>query len=124
MQADTISMAAGAALSLLFSYMPGLAQWFAALGEAEGDGGTRKRLVMLGMLAGVALGAFGLSCARLPLAAVEVECSRAGAWELCRALVAAIAANQGVYALSPKRSNRPPGVEGDDRTTGGGGYDG
>jgi hypothetical protein len=102
MEAETISMAAGAALSLLFSYGPGVAQWFAALGVQEQDGGARKRLVMLALLVAVAAGALALSCARLPVPGSTVACSQAGAWELAKALVLAIMANQGVYALSPR----------------------
>jgi hypothetical protein len=106
MQAETISMVAGVLLSLLFSYCPGLSGWFAALGEEHQDGGTRKRLVMLGLLVLAALGSLALSCAGLPAPGAEVDCSRAGAWELARALAAAIVANQGVYALSPRPAAR------------------
>ncbi len=108
MQAETISTAAGALLSLLFSYCPGLSGWFAGLGEAGQDGGTRKRLVMLALLVLAALGALALSCAGLPAPGAEVDCSRAGVWELAQALAAAVVANQGVYALSP-RSRRAAG---------------
>jgi hypothetical protein len=36
MSAEAISTLAGAALSLLFSYVPGFADWFARLGKTRG----------------------------------------------------------------------------------------
>ncbi len=53
---EVLSMIAGVILSLAFSYIPGLSQWFA------GRDGTFKRLVMLLLLAISAAGLYGLSC--------------------------------------------------------------
>lgn len=105
MSAEAISTVAGAALSLLFSYVPGFADWFAKLGQSKSpkgetvsDGGTRKRLVMLGLLVLVTLGAFGAACLNLGGPAV---CSKPGAIDLATALALAIMANQSVYMISP-----------------------
>jgi hypothetical protein len=107
MSAEAISTLAGAALSLLFSYAPGFADWFARLGQSIGpdgemvsDGGTQKRLVMLALLALVTLGVYVAACFDLGGPAV---CSKPGAIELAGALVMAIAANQGTYSLTKRR---------------------
>jgi len=73
MSAQLLSAVAGVLLSLLFSYIPGASDWFAALD------GTRKRLVMLGALVLVAAGS--LDCpasARGRLAASPTGLQRAG----------------------------------------------
>jgi hypothetical protein len=105
MSAEAISTLAGAALSLLFSYVPGFADWFARLGQSIGpdgetvsDGGTQKRLVMLALLVLVTLGVFGAACFNLGGPAV---CSKPGALDLVSALALAIMANQAVYMISP-----------------------
>lgn len=100
MTADLLAGMAGAALSLLFSYAPGCREWFGRLP------GEHKRLVMLGLLALAALGAFGLSClgwagaVGLP----ELACSQNGALLLARALLAAVMANQSAYLIAPRRA--------------------
>lgn len=97
MNAAVLASAAGALLSLLFSYVPGLKEWFETLD------GTRKRLVMLALLALAAGGAFGLACAGYGEAfGISLACSEPGAMELVKAFLGAIAANQGVYQLSPR----------------------
>lgn len=95
MDADTLSMLAGAVLSLAFSYIPGLSEWYEPL-EAR-----VKRLVMLTLLVVVAGSVFALSCAGLAAdIGLSLTCDRAGAVGLARTLVLAIVANQGVYKLS------------------------
>jgi hypothetical protein len=109
MDATFISTAAAAILSLLFSYLPGLSEWYARLGSGPGgeDGGTRKRLLMLALLVLVAGGAFGLTCAGwgdlLGAAGAGLRCDRPGLVELLRALFFALMANQSVYKISPKK---------------------
>jgi hypothetical protein len=104
MDGETLAMAAGALLSLAFSYLPGVQSWYQALTD------TNKRLVMLALLVVVAAGAFGLSCLgwgeifglggeNLPL-----TCDAPGAAGLFRALILAVLANQGTYLISPKMS--------------------
>jgi hypothetical protein len=87
-------MLAGAILSLLFEYVPGLSGWY------EGQTGTTKRLVMLGAIVVVAAAVYGLSCFNTPW--IYVECSTAGLFDLLLAIVAAITANQGVYLLTKR----------------------
>ena len=65
MTTETLTLLAGTILSLGFSYIPGLSDWYRRLGETpdgEGDGGTRKRLVMLALLVLSAAGGFALAC--------------------------------------------------------------
>jgi len=104
-----LAACAGAALSLLLSYTPGLSAWFERLGmEPDGsyDGGTRKRLLVLGLLVVTAACAWALACSgwgdlyagELPLNG----CDRPSLAALLRALIAAVMANQSVYAISPR----------------------
>ena len=62
MTTTLLSSIAGSLLSLLFSYLPGLSDWYAQLGVNPDDGGTRKRLLMLALLCLTALASFGLAC--------------------------------------------------------------
>ena len=57
MTPQSLSTAAAILLSLLFSYVPGLSDWYGNLDP------VRKRLIMLGMLIAVALGSLALACA-------------------------------------------------------------
>jgi hypothetical protein len=99
MSPEELSAAAGVVLSLSFSYIPGLHERYACLTP------THKRLVMLGLLCGAALGATLLSCYGSRVGAPQaVECSQAGIWSLLKALLAAVIANQSAFAVSPKRS--------------------
>lgn len=91
---EWLALIAGALLSLLFSYVPGLSDWFSKLD------GTRKRLVMLALLAVVTGGAFGLGCAGI---LAGVDCSRNGAVNAVYAFILALMANQSTYAISPQR---------------------
>jgi hypothetical protein len=98
MSANTLSLIAGAVLSLAFSYIPGLRADFDAIDPTE------KRLVMLGLLLVTAISVQVMAC--LGWAAewgVDLACNRAGLAGLIEQLVIAIIANQGVYAISPRR---------------------
>jgi hypothetical protein len=107
----TLSTVASAVLSLGFSYVPRLRDWYNKLGvNADGsdDGGTAKRLVMLVLLVLVVLVVFGLSCAGLGAGLeLNVTCDQPGAIGLVKALVFAIAANQGTYMLTKRSKARP-----------------
>lgn len=107
MDTETLAGLAGAMLSLLFAYVPGLSGWYARLGEGapEETGGTYKRLVMLAALVVAALGSYGLAC----LGAGEyfglaLRCDRAGLAGLLRALLLALAANQATYLLAVRNT--------------------
>ena len=87
-----LSSVAGVLLSLMFSYVPGLRDWFGTLSA------DYKRLVMLVALVVVAVAAFGLSCAGIVDA---VACDKDGAINLVASFIAALVANQGTYQISP-----------------------
>lgn len=109
MNSETLTLLAGALLSLGFSYIPGLSDWYARLGDAPNDGGTRKRLLMLALLAITASAAFGLGCAGWAGSfGLDLACNQSGAAGLLRALVLAVVANQAAFAISPRRSNPLP----------------
>jgi hypothetical protein len=109
MDGTTLSTVASAVLSLGFSYVPKLKDWFEKLGEnpdGSDDGGTKKRLVMLVLLVLIVVVIYALSCAGLGEGfELNVTCDQPGAIGLVKALVFAIAANQGTYMLTrrPKR---------------------
>ena len=95
MDAQTLALFAGAVLSLLFSYIPGLNTWFAALD------GAIKRLIMLALLLLVALGVVGIACAGLGTdIGLVVACDKAGFLGVLKAFVAAMIANQTAYAAT------------------------
>ena len=56
---QVVASVAGVILSLLFSYVPGLNTWFAALDP------TYKRLLMAGLIIVVGVGVVTLSCANV-----------------------------------------------------------
>ena len=97
LSAETISAIAGAALSLLFAYLPGLSGWFTGLT------GDYKRLVMAGSLlltCGVIL---GLSCASL---LNWVTCDQSGIVKMVTLFVSALIGNQTAYTFVV---NKPTG---------------
>jgi len=98
MSAESLTLAAGALLSLAFSYIPGLADAYAGLD------GVQKRLVMLALLVLVAVASFGLSCLGWGSAlGISLACDQAGALGLLRTLLLALIANQSTYLISPQR---------------------
>lgn len=99
MTTDTLILIAGAFLSLLFSYFPGLNTWFAAKSP------DIKRLIMVGVLFVVSGAIFGLSCAGYGSEiGVTVDCNKAGLIGLLKIFILAIIANQGAYAVTVKTS--------------------
>ena len=91
---EILGTIAGAVLSLLFSYIPGLNAWFAAFDE------TRKRGIMALLLLIVALAVFGLGCAGIVV--IGLACSSQGAIQLAWIYILAIIGNQSVFSLSPR----------------------
>lgn len=122
MTADFLATISGAALSLVFAYIPGAAGWFASLD------GTRKRLVMLALLALTSLAIYALACLpqlvgkpftapsgtgsgwwsgflsglSSPDQPIFPACTTQGAAGLLRAFFLALVANQSVYQLAPR----------------------
>ena len=84
----------------MFSYIPGLSDWFSALD------GVHKRLVMLAALILVVGGMLALSCLGQPQVAGATlpACSQAGLLAAIEALIAALIANRAAYLISPVRS--------------------
>lgn len=94
MSAEQLAAIAGVVLSLIFSYIPGISDWYGALES------TQKRLVMAVLLLVVAVGVFAGSCGGI---LATVTCDKAGALGLVSALIAALVANQATYQISPRR---------------------
>jgi hypothetical protein len=95
MSAEQLAAIAGVILSLLFSYVPGLSNWYGGLDS------VKKSLFMAGMLVIVAVAVFGLSCWNV---IAYVTCDRSGALGLLGVLIAALIANQSTYLLSPQKA--------------------
>lgn len=90
-----LSLYAGAVLSLLMAYVPGLSGWY------NGLAGDYKRLAMAGLLLLVAGGAYALACGGLAAdIGLAVTCDRAGAIALIRAYVVALVGNQAAYQIA------------------------
>jgi hypothetical protein len=121
--AELISALAGMALSLGFSYIPGLADWFNRLGETttgfgdetagkggtKDDGGTRKRLVMLALLAFVSASAFVLACSGWSEdLGLDLSCDRPGVVNLVWAFLLSVMANQATFKISPRPTRFQP----------------
>ncbi len=95
--AETISMAAGVVLSLIFSYVPGAADAFNTLD------GTQKRLLMLGLLVVAVAGFYFYDCGF----SKAFACFAGANWTFyVRLFIQAAIANQAAYALSPRRPGR------------------
>jgi len=90
---DMLVIFAGAVLSLLFSYVPGLSTWFA------GMDGTFKRLAMLLLLAITAGAIYGLGCAGV--LSSGISCDQAGLTKLIYMFILAVIANQSTFSISP-----------------------
>lgn len=95
MSAEMLSAVAGAVLSLLFSYVPGLNVWYASLESIY------KRLIMAAMLLLVAASVFGLSCTSWAAEwGIEVTCDQPGLQVAMQAFLFALIANQSMYLIS------------------------
>ena len=95
MTPETLAALAGLLISLAFSYIPGLSDWYAA------QTGQYKRLLMLASLVVAALVVFGAACLGLDGA---VTCDRSGGILLLRVFMVAVVANQSAFLISPRAS--------------------
>lgn len=93
LSADLISAGAGALLSLALNYIPGLNAKFAALSSEAKSGIVALSLIVLSALIA------GSSCLGWW---VWLPCDKNGLLKLAECLFFALAANQGVYKLSPQ----------------------
>jgi len=93
MTADQLSAIAGIVLSLVFSYVPGISDWFEALEK-------KYKQALMGVLLIVVAGTiFGLSCGGV---VDVVVCDKAGALGLVVVLIEALVANQAIYLITKK----------------------
>lgn len=84
---------AGGLLSIALEYLPWVAKGYNGL---EDD---YQRLVMLGLIALVVFGAYGLACAKV----IEVFlCTLSGFWEAVGLFIATLIGNQSVHRVLPK----------------------
>ncbi len=97
MTAETLSLIVGTALSLAFSYLPGLRDWF------ESQSASVKQLVMGVLLMVFSVGVFALACAQLNEA---VTCDKPGALGLVDVLLKALVANQATYLITRRTEPR------------------
>jgi hypothetical protein len=94
MNSELLAGVAGVLLSLVFAFVPGATEWYGGLD------GTRKRQVMLGLLALAALGTLAYQC-RGAAACYGAQ------WEAyATALVTAVVANQSTFTLVSSNSAR------------------
>lgn len=97
MNAELMAAIAGLALSAGFTYIPGLNVKYGSLSSEH------KSLIMLGLLAAVAGGVYGLSCAGWASGwGIEVTCNQTGLQELIAGFFVAAFANQTAYKLLPE----------------------
>jgi Na+/H+ antiporter NhaD/arsenite permease-like protein len=90
---EAIIMIAGVVLSVLFSYVPGFANWYNTI-EDE----VTKQLIMLGLLIVVTAAVFALACGGM---IQGVVCTKPGLIQLIWALILAVIANQSTDRISP-----------------------
>ncbi len=95
MSSALLAAAGGSLLSILFSYIPGLSNWY------DQQTGVVKRLTMLVGIVVVAVAAFVVTCSGIALP-WQVSCTQNGLADLGLAVFAALAANQTTYPITPK----------------------
>ena len=101
MSPQALAAIAATIISLLFSYVPGFKTWYAPLSP------TLKRLLMLAAVNLAAAGAFGLACAGWgDQLNINLTCDYPGALGLLQSLIAALAANQATFLISPKPASK------------------
>ncbi len=93
MTAERLALITGAFLSLCFSYIPGLKDWFEPLENKY------KQAIMGGLLVAVAFAIYGLSCAAV---FNYFTCDKSGLMQVVEILVMALIANQSVYLITKK----------------------
>lgn len=94
---ELIVSIAGIVLSLLFSYIPGLRTWFAALVTET------KQLIMLGLLVLVTGAIYALGC--YGVLDTGIECGKAGVIALVQMLILGVVSNQAAYLITPQTND-------------------
>lgn len=93
MKQEQVIIFSGIALSLLFEYVPGFADWYGGLDSVE------KRLVMVGLVLVIVLASFGLSCAERVDA---FPCNVDGAWDGVMLFINVLVYNQVAHRVTKK----------------------
>ena len=91
---ESLALLAGAVLSLIFSYVPGLNSKFAGLQPEV------KRSIMAGLLLVVAVVCYLLGCAGF--ITTGISCTQEGIVQLAMIYVLSIVANQGTFSITPQ----------------------
>jgi hypothetical protein len=95
MSAETLAASTGIVLSLFSSYLPGWSKWYSDLTS------DYKRLIMALLLLIVAVGSFLLSCSGYGSQFnIDTTCNPNGFISLVQIYIAALVANQAVYAIT------------------------
>ncbi len=94
MNAELLAGLAGVLVSLVFEYVPGVSQWL------DAKPAQYKKLFMLGAMAVVGAGSFGLSC--FSPYQLGIDCDTNGAWGVLATVGAAVVANQGFHRITKK----------------------
>jgi hypothetical protein len=103
MTIDLLALIVGVILSLMFSYVPGLAPKFQALIPET------KRLIMAALLFLSAAAVYGLSCGGVLESlwpGLGIACTQIGALALVRIFILSLVANQGTFSISPQVAHR------------------
>jgi hypothetical protein len=91
---ELIVSIAGVVLSLLFSYIPGLRTWYAALVSET------KQLIMLGLLVLVTGAIYALGC--YGILETNITCDKSGLVSLVFMLITGVVSNQATYMITPQ----------------------
>jgi hypothetical protein len=95
MDASTLAAISGLVLSLVFSYVPKLNEWWEALETRQ------KRLYTAGLMLLVAGAAVGLACSGFGADfGLAITCDRAGVVGVVKAFIAALVANQAAFVVT------------------------
>ena len=94
MTSEQLASIAGVALSLAFSYIPGLREQFEKLQSGY------KQLIMGVLILVVSAAIFGLACADI---LDTVDCTRDGAVGMLMLAIQALIANQSAYLITRRR---------------------
>lgn len=94
---QTLSATAAILLSLMFTYIPTLADRYNTYNA------THKRLIMLACLVTITAAISALSCLSVgAYFGVTVTCDKSGIAGLVNTFILAVVANQGTFLISPK----------------------
>lgn len=95
MTSDQLAGIAGIVLSIAFSFIPGLKDWY------DKQTSQAKALVMLGLVVLTGAVVYGLSCAGFAeQLGIAVTCTQEGALGLIMAIIGVLVGNQSAYLVT------------------------